>query len=244
MCLRYQEFANEQSLRRFEDTFGRKSSLQRNLLVLTSTFAILRKVALRIYVDQREQDFVEERADALEQPRVFLVACPRAELSVEHCFQNKLAKIDRRARGVPCRKSTSNEHASVLARDAAPFVEIKIALHWLFDERDNAREQFLSELALFRALLFVRLRVQAKPFRRCMRAQFFADVFERVIGRRISVGGFALTLDERLKIERGKAAVSAGSSITWNRALISPFAHRADVDAEQTTGFADRKPIA
>jgi hypothetical protein len=113
--------------------------------------------------DKVKQIFVEERTNALEELRVFFVACARAEVDFEHGFQNQLAKVNRRARRRARRHTVGDERVSVLARGAPSFVEQVIAPSGFFDERDDARQQLLTELALLGAFLFSWLRFELQP---------------------------------------------------------------------------------
>lgn len=166
-------------------------------------------------------------------------------MHVEDGFQNHATKINRRARGVACAQTILREKRAVLARDAPTIREQRFTRVRVFDERDDAREQALPDLALMLALLGIRRESGVKPGRVGwrMRVHFIAHRPDGLLnwGR----GNFRFALAEkRIEVGSGKPAMSAGRAITRQNSGVRPFAQCSDVDTEQATGIMDRKPIA
>lgn len=152
---------------------------------------------LRIRVEKREQNFIEERADALKQARVLFIAGARAEMHIENGFQNHAAKINRRARGIARAQTILREKRAVFARDAATIREQCFARVRVFDERDDAREQTLTDFTLLLALIVVRRESGLKPGRgvRRMRVYFIAHRADGLLNWRW--GNFRFALAEK-----------------------------------------------
>ena len=114
-------------------------------------------------------------------------------------------------------------------------------------KRQKDLVQSLTDVALVCALIGIRRDADLLDPRGVMagvRLQFLPNDADGVISGRILVVMRCALLREIVEVGRGKPAVSAGGAITWQYAGICPLAQRADVDTKQTTGFANRKPVA
>ena len=185
----------------------------------------------RIRFDDREKNFVEKCADTLKQARVFFVAGARTEFNFEHRFQNQLAKMNRRARGIARRNPACYQRATVLARDLPTRVEQLIVRVGVFGKINDRCQQALSKFALMCARLLIGTNRRAfEPIRMWMRAQLLAHERQRLFGWICFwLGGFSLLNEEFFQVSAGEAAMTAWGAITLKNTRISPLAHRANV---------------